>query len=206
MKQQLQVTFMLIAISLSATVQASLINRGGGMIYDDVLDVTWLQDANYAKTSGFDSDGLMNWDDAVAWSDNLSFGGFDDWRLPEFTGLITCIGFNCTDSEMGHMFYNNMEAAVRSSILSGTNTVNLALFSNIQSFGYWSAVEFQLTSSVAWAFDTNDGFQDFPDKLNEFNAWAVRSGDVTASSVPEPASLWLIGSALIGFVGLRRKR
>lgn len=29
--------------------QAALIDRGGGMIYDDVLNITWLQDANYAK-------------------------------------------------------------------------------------------------------------------------------------------------------------
>ena len=26
---------------------AALIDRGGGLIYDTVLDVTWLQDANY---------------------------------------------------------------------------------------------------------------------------------------------------------------
>jgi len=32
---------------------AGLIDRGEGMIYDDVLDITWLQDSNYAKTSGY---------------------------------------------------------------------------------------------------------------------------------------------------------
>jgi len=29
------------------------------MIYDDVLNITWLQDADYAQTSGYDPDGLM---------------------------------------------------------------------------------------------------------------------------------------------------
>ena len=34
------------------TAQAQLFNRGGGLIYDSVQNVTWLADANYAKTSG----------------------------------------------------------------------------------------------------------------------------------------------------------
>ena len=29
--------------------------------YDTALNITWLADANYAKTSGYDADGLMNW-------------------------------------------------------------------------------------------------------------------------------------------------
>ena len=52
------------------------------MIYDDVLDITWLQDANYAMSSGYDTDGKMTWNEAIAWADQLSFGGFNDWRLP----------------------------------------------------------------------------------------------------------------------------
>lgn len=61
---------------------ATLIDRGNGMIYDDANNLTWLADINYAKTSGFDADGRMNWFDAVAWASGVSYGGFDDWRLP----------------------------------------------------------------------------------------------------------------------------
>ncbi len=48
---------------------AALIDRGsfadgfGGfmnLIYDDDLNITWLGDANFAKTSGFDVDGQMD--------------------------------------------------------------------------------------------------------------------------------------------------
>ena len=66
----------------AGTAQAALYDRGGGLIYDDVLNITWLQDANYAKTSGYDSDGRMNWDAAMAWAGQLVYGGYDDWRLP----------------------------------------------------------------------------------------------------------------------------
>ena len=51
---------LLAGISLSGAAQAALFDRGGGLIYDDVLNVTWLQDANYAKTSGYDADGDMS--------------------------------------------------------------------------------------------------------------------------------------------------
>lgn len=70
------------------TAQAALFDRGSGLIYDDVLNVTWLQDANYAKTSGYDADGLMTWRSAKTWADNLVYHDsirnidYSDWRLP----------------------------------------------------------------------------------------------------------------------------
>lgn len=73
---------------VAGSAQANLIDRGGGLIYDDQLKVTWLQDANYAKTSGYDADGRMNWNDAMAWAANLSYYDsvrnltYTDWRLP----------------------------------------------------------------------------------------------------------------------------
>ncbi len=61
---------------------ATLWDRGGGLIYDDVLNITWLQDANYAKTWGYDADGRMTWSQAMTWADQLVYAGYDDWRLP----------------------------------------------------------------------------------------------------------------------------
>ncbi len=72
---------------------ATLWDRGGGLIYDDVLDVTWLQDANHAKTSGYDDDGKMTWAEATAWADQLVYAGYDDWRLPR-TGPVDGVAFN----------------------------------------------------------------------------------------------------------------
>ena len=63
------VLFLIMAIlsfGIVGMVNAALIDRGGGLIYDDVLDITWLQDANYAQTSGYDADGFMNWNGPIA--------------------------------------------------------------------------------------------------------------------------------------------
>ena len=49
--------------ALPGIANAALVDRGGGLIYDTDLNITWLADANYAYTSGYDTqdatDGLM---------------------------------------------------------------------------------------------------------------------------------------------------
>ena len=77
----------------SGSAQATLVDRGGGMLYDTVLNVTWLQDANYAATSEYcetlgnchpmgGPTGRMTWLQANTWANNLNYGGYSDWRLP----------------------------------------------------------------------------------------------------------------------------
>ncbi len=71
--------------------QAALHDRGNGLIYDDVLDVTWLQDANLAATRNFGvygirSDGSFSrCDIGMEWVDAMNaagYKGFTDWQLP----------------------------------------------------------------------------------------------------------------------------
>jgi hypothetical protein len=72
----------MLVLGLSISAHAVLIDLGGGMIYSTDLDLTWLQDADYARTSGYDADGLMTWDEANTWATNLVYGGLSGWRLP----------------------------------------------------------------------------------------------------------------------------
>lgn len=115
-------------VTLSNPSYANLYDRGGGLLYDDVLNVTWLQDANYAKSSGYNSDGQMTWAAANEWVANLEYFdtvrnvNFTDWRLPavepigttfnyqwDYTGL-TDEGYNITspNSELSYMYYVNL--------------------------------------------------------------------------------------------------
>jgi hypothetical protein len=119
------------ALMLTGAAQATLLDRGGGMIYDTELNITWLQDWNYAKTSGYTgenvaSSGSMLVSAANKWAQDLVFGGFDDWRLPtmldtyfpgcdySYSGGTDC-GYNVQTkaagrvfSEMAHMYYDSL--------------------------------------------------------------------------------------------------
>ena len=110
----------------SGSAKALLVDRGSGMLYDTVLNVTWLQDANHAKTSGYDADGRMNWTQANAWANNLNYGGYSSgWRLARNTPVngtqsswnysyspngSTDVGYNITStfSELSYMYYVNL--------------------------------------------------------------------------------------------------
>ena len=111
-------------------VQAELHDRGGGLLYDDALNITWLQDANYAKTCGASPGGAMGWAEAQKWVGKLVY--YDPvrkvelrcWRLPKvkpvngvaFTGKFSLDGtsdegYNITslNSELAYMFYVNLK-------------------------------------------------------------------------------------------------
>ena len=76
---------------ISAT---ALIDRGGGLLYDDVLNITWLQDANYAMINGDDVDESMNWYEATTWAAREGDVAPTPLALWLFgSGLLGLIGF-----------------------------------------------------------------------------------------------------------------
>lgn len=127
-------TILVIVFALTSLSWATLIDRGGGMIYDTDLNITWLQDANYANTTGYDdvlygydSNGRITWTDAMVWAQNLVYYDsvrdvyYNDWRLPNtapVNGIYwdyalsydasTDRGWNNTLNEMGHLFYTEI--------------------------------------------------------------------------------------------------
>lgn len=81
---------------LPAIADAALLARLDGRAwYDDVLDLTWIADANLAARvslgiAGVRSDGAMSWDTAQTWIAALNEAGYlgqDDWRLPRARDL-----------------------------------------------------------------------------------------------------------------------
>jgi len=187
----------IIAVSLlvtSVNINAELIDRGNGMIYDSVQNITWLANASYfaeSTTPRFDKDrdGWTDWESAMKWAASLKYGGFRDWRLP--TGDINCqILQPCTTGELGHLFYNELGGIHGISIYSSSDP-DLALFSNIESnlspfiIYYWTSTQVPDISlfgtnrllSQTFSFDNGEA-QNFDSSYAFHAVWAVRDGDV----------------------------
>lgn len=215
---------------LATAAQASLIGRditGNAVasgsasevfLYDTVLNVTWLRDAN--------ANGPMTWDAANTWASGLNVGGYTGWRLPTMidTGAPGCnFAYSGTDcgynvqtksggivySEMASLYYDTLGNKgfynTSGAEQSGYGLVNKGDFLNMQSTLYWSGLEYAPNPSLAWNFNTFDGSQDRNGKPGSLYALAVRPGDVVAA-VPEPETyaMMLLGlSALV--VAVRRR-
>jgi len=149
----------ILAVAL-ASVQghAALHDRGGGLIYDDVLNLTWLQDGDYARTTGYDVDGQMSWKDAVDWVAGLTYHDsvrgvdYSDWRLPNLLvdlGEPGCVvidrvgGTDCgfkpppSTSELATLYYQTLGNKGRPDADPGF--LNTGPFINVTSSleGYW---------------------------------------------------------------------
>lgn len=187
--------------------------------YDTVLNITWLADANYTRTSGYDADGQMTWAAANAWAANLVLGGFGQWRLPLVidTGAPGCdqttasgadcgVNVNTSTSEMAHMYYVSLGN------LPQTSLSNTGPFSNLQPSFYWSGTAYTgpgSSSGSAWMFSFRNGEQNWYWTYwgETLYAWAVHPGDIgTPAVVPVPAAIWLFGSGLLGLLSTARGR
>jgi hypothetical protein len=178
--------------------------------YDTDLNITWLADSNVFRGS---------WDAAKTWTDNLVVGEYGDWRLPTLVdvGSVSCSPLNqvgcsqaesASTSELAHLYYvtlgnkSYVDAAGNYDPSGGLRSAGP--FTGIQPFsGYWA---YAPNTASAWVFSSSDGNQARLPEHFEFNAWAVRSGDV--SVVPEPATsaTYALGLAGLAVVMVARRR
>ena len=216
---------LLLSLNFTISANASLQDNEDGtvtQIRNDGSMLMWLKDANYSKTSGYDADGRMTWDQAQTWIGYLNssiYLGYDDWRLPytlpvdgssyvivgnNYDGSID-YGYNISspNSELGYMFYAELDNKGRYDTSGQTQTgYGLSYkgpFTNLLSTYYLSDSTYNDTS--VWVFNNNNGVQVLDSSVNARNAWAVRDAGI----IPEPVSsiLFVSGGAFFYF---RRRR
>jgi hypothetical protein len=192
-------TLALCLVTVSAN--AALLSRMSGQAYyDNVSNLTWIADANLARTSGYDADGLMNWVAATgAWPASLSgasYLGQNDWRLPTASEYATLYAQNVTSASPSP--FSNLQTSYWSS------TAYLCQFREFCYAGAWNQTSFNFATGIQAQPLGVDSEDAIPFDAVELSVWAVRSGDI-AAVVPIPAAVWLFGSALGVMGAIRRK-
>jgi len=227
-KSMMVLCAMLLVFGLAVGAHAALIDNNDGtvtQIRNDGSRLMWLEDANYTLTSGYDPynlDGRLYYDEAVAWTEGLNFAGHDDWRLPindpvgdsydyalSYDGS-TDYGYNITNlnSEMSYMYYVELGNIGYFDTSGNTEQPgwepfgNVAMFDNLRSYYYWSGSEWRTDIEASFTYDFFHGGQGGAhNDYAPMHVWAARD----MSPIPEPSTVLLLGSGLIGLAGVRKK-
>lgn len=185
----------------SAAFVQAVINSVEGVVYDTAnfydSGTYHLSASDFTTTMTYQYGvaGATNWWGAQAWVgylNSINYDGYHDWRLPVSD---TCTDINCTNSELGHLYYSELGNTSDSAV------VNTGPFQNLRNTVYWSGTEYTPYTNSAWYFNFNPeihpGIQYYGSKGNfQYIAWAVRPG--APVPVPVPGAIWLMGSALMG--------
>ena len=107
MKQQktLLTVALLASVIVTSTAQASLVARDGGMVYDDVNNLTWTSDANLFQTQAASNPNLVN--DIIAANGGVVYdtphyyaSSGPGWIYDDGTYNLTSADFNTSNSTM----------------------------------------------------------------------------------------------------------
>lgn len=156
--------------------------------------------------------------DGSTFNYNTSYNGSSDYSYNISEQSTVYAG--STGSEMAHLYYNSLanKGFVTPSSLypsftlqagfglvnDPTNPNDESLFINFLPSNYWSGTAYAPLNGVAWRFGFGGGLQDPDAKDSSWYAMAVRDGDVAA--VPVPPAAWLLGSGLLGLIGVVRRK
>jgi hypothetical protein len=174
--------------------QAALVDRGGGLVYDTANDITWLAAPALLP-------GPVDWTPAVLFASSFVHAGGSDWRLPRSSfidaGCALGEGFDCSDSEMARLFYQQLGGQADSSVFDGSGDTPeeqaaVALFPALAESWFWSGQAADDGSNTAFAFHFANGLQLIRDTGNSHRVLLVHDGDIGAMTVDATPTLPLV--------------
>lgn len=143
------------------------VDNHDGTVTDSVTGLQWQQAT--ADNNGDGTPDTMDWENALAYAEDLRLAGHDDWRLPNDNELTSIVDYS------------------RSS-----PSIDIAAFPGTKRWKYWSSTTSERYYDYAWSITFEEGFE-FSDKKSEDKSY-VRSvrGRRCNSVIPNPKGISLV--------------
>jgi len=156
-------TILLILIGLSVVSQAERFTRDATtmVVTDAQTNLQW-QDEEYtqaeqdAYNNNTESGKVLDWTSAITYCEDLTFGGKDDWRLPNF-------------NELYYIADRTSSPALLDPALS-------SVFVNVISSAYWSSTTHASDTNSAWVVVFSNGGDNNVNKTYSVFVRCVRAG------------------------------
>jgi uncharacterized repeat protein (TIGR01451 family) len=185
-----------------AELQPRYFNQELYAVYDTDRNITYLANANVALINDLgipNTNGRFTFANAGNFINALNGLGQwpNPWRLPvsadpdntctDLGGTPTGwapVGYNCTGSDLGHLFYDELGGTAGLDISVSGDPTLLAFFNNIHENGatsfYWSSTLSATNNAISFSF--SGGVQQYRDTsfLNEHLVWPIMDGDIDA--------------------------
>jgi len=100
-------------------------DNGNGTVTDNITDLMWQQE---------DENVECDWKAAIAYCEDSTFAGYNDWRLPNYEELRFLVDFNKSDPAINEIFFNTKSA------------------------GYWTSSTYMGSIYNAWYVDFLKGY------------------------------------------------
>ena len=77
------------------------VDNGDGTITDTATGLMWMTVDSGQLGAGDAMDGALNWEQALAFAENLDYAGYDDWRLPDAKELQSIVDYTRSPDATG---------------------------------------------------------------------------------------------------------
>lgn len=134
-----------------AVTQMRYTDHGNGTVTDRATGLMWVKDG---KSPGCYNGNTLTWKQAMIFCQNLSYAGYNDWRLPN-------------KNELSSLVYPGITTPKIDKIFTNTKTGQ---------FGYWTSTTYPGISLFAWVVFFDVGWVDYFIKPYSHCIRPVRNG------------------------------